>query len=431
MTLILLSGGRNGSTWLMSMLASDPRVAFDLVFPYEARYLTYIAQFSRLFENREFAYSLTPGPATFAGLGEGRFPESPAWKPRTSPEAQIPVPDRRQWFSGMWRMFDEHLRKSRPGTDFYAEKVLVWVPHMVREFFPSRTIYLFRDPRDVYISANAFMKKGDYYGFERRSGDSDLDHARSLCVSFLIYVTNYLADRRRDDCLLLRYEDLVGNTKAALAPLEAATGLMLDAGAGAQHFRSHGTAPSVALSEGRWRREGLPKGVGEFFERTAGGELVRLGYPSMPPAGHSAFPSVDFGLGGVDLDALAISPDGRFERSSDGYASIHLSGSDFWMVLPLEPVQAEEVTEIWLCVKGGGGDHCSVYWLGPGGTLGEDCAIHVFYQPSQHWHIIRFRVSAHPAWSGEIRVVRLDLFNSACGGSLDGHGEIQWVRLVG
>ena len=35
----------------------------------------------------------------------------------------------------------------------------------------------------------------------------------------------------------------------------------------------------------------------------------------------------------------------RFERSSDGHASIHLSGSDFWMVLPLEPFEANEVTE--------------------------------------------------------------------------------------
>ncbi|HEY1221057.1 MAG: sulfotransferase [Bryobacteraceae bacterium] len=433
LTLILLSGqGRSGTTWLMSLLASDRRVAFDLVYPYEARFLTYIAQFARLFEKREFLDNLNPDFSRFDGFGVGGcLPASPAWKPADPLETRIPVPDSRQWFNQTWRIFADHLCRSRPGTEFYAEKALVWVPDMVREFFPTRTIYLFRDPRDVYISANAFMKKKDYYGFMRRPEDSDLDHARSVCASFVGYATNYLADRGRDDCLLVRYEDLVGDTKAALAALEAAMGLVLDGGAGAEHFGSHGTAASLALTEERWRREGLPNGVEDLFERSAGAELARLGYPGALPAGRSAIPSVDFGLGGVDLGTVVTSPDGRFERSSDSHAGIRLSGSDFWMILPLEPFAADEVAEIWLCVKGGAGETCSVYWAGPGESPGEDRAIHLFYQPSRHWQIIRFRVGAHPAWRGEIRVVRLDVFNSGRGGWLEGHGEIQWVRLVG
>ena len=171
---------------------------------------------------------------------------------------------RRQWFNEMWRIFADHLCTSRPGTEFYAEKTPVSMPHMVRESFPARTMYLIRDPRDIFISANAFMKKKDYYGFMRGPEDSDLDHARSVCASFVEYVTNYVADRDRDDCLLLRYEDLVGNTKEALAALEAATGLVLDAGAGAEHFASHGTAASLALTEARWRREALPKEAANF-----------------------------------------------------------------------------------------------------------------------------------------------------------------------
>jgi|CZKN01.1.fsa_nt_gi hypothetical protein len=433
LTPLLLSGqGRSGTTWLMSLLASDRRVAFDLVYPYERRYLTYIAQFARLFEGPEFLDNLNPDFARFDAFGVGgRLPESPAWKLTDSLEAQIPVPDRRQWFNEMWRIFADHLCTSRPGTEFYAEKTPVWMPHMVRESFPARTMYLIRDPRDIFISANAFMKKKDYYGFKRGPEDSDLDHARSVCASFVEYVTNYVADRDRDDCLLLRYEDLVGNTKQALAALEAATGLVLDAGAGAERFASHGTAASLALTEARWRREGLPKDVGELFEGCAGAELAHLGYPTGPPADHTTIPAIDFGLGGVDLGTLVTSPDGRFERSSDGHASIHLSGSDFWMVLPLEPFEANEVTEIWLCVKGGAGETSSIYWAGPGESLGPDRAIHLFYQPSQHWQTIRFRVGAHPAWRGDIHLVRLDVFNSGRGGRLEGQGKVQWVRLVG
>jgi hypothetical protein len=89
-----------------------------------------------------------------------------------------------------------------------------------------------------------------------------------------------------------------------------------------------------------------------------------------------------------------------------------------------------EVKELWLCVKGGAGD--TARSTGPAlESPDEDRAIHLFYQPSQHWQIIRFRVGTHPAWSGQIHVVRLDVFNSCRGGSLEGRGEIQWVRLVG
>jgi hypothetical protein len=329
----------------------------------------------------------------------------------------------------MWRIFADHLCRSRPGTEFYAEKAQVWVSHMVRGLFPCCSIYLFRDPRDVYISANAFMKKKNYYSFMRGPEDSDLAHARGVCASFVSYVTNYIADRGLYNCPLLRYEDLIGNTKEALGALEAATGLVLDGSAGAEQFGSHGTAASLALTGERWRREGLAEGVGELFERCAGAELARLGYLCRPPEERQAIPAVDFGAGGVDLGTLATSPDGGLERGADGHAVIRLTGPDFWIVLPLEPFPAAEVNEIWLCVKGGAGETCSVYWAGPSESLGADSAIHRYYQPSEHWQIIRFYVGTHPAWRGTIATVRVDVFNSIPD-RISGQGEIQWVRLV-
>jgi hypothetical protein len=407
-------------------------MAFDLVYPYERRYLTYIAQFARLFDRREFLSNLNQDFARFDGMGAGgRLPETPARKPEYSPDVQIPAPDAREWFDRMWGMFSDHLCRWRPATEFYAEKTPVWLPHMVRESFQSRTIYLFRDPRDIFISANAFMKKRDRIGFLRRPQDSDLEYSRSVCAGFVEYVTNYAADSGRDDTLLLRYEDLVANMKEALSRLEAATGLVVDGSAGAEHFASHGTADQLAQTAGRWSCEGLPDGVGALFEECAGAELARLGYPAAAPEGRPAVPAVDLCLGGVALDALVASPDGHFERASNGHAAVQLSGSDFWFLLPLEPFDAAGVKELWLCVKGGAGDTCSLYWAGPAESPDEDRAIHLFYQPSQHWQIIRFRVGTHPAWSGQIHVVRLDVFNSCRGGSLEGRGEIQWVRLVG
>ena len=49
LTPILVAGsGRSGTTMLMALLGTDPRVAFDRVYPFENRYLTYFAKFAFL-----------------------------------------------------------------------------------------------------------------------------------------------------------------------------------------------------------------------------------------------------------------------------------------------------------------------------------------------------------------------------------------------
>jgi len=49
LTPVLVSGyGRSGTTALMALLATDPRVAFDRRYPFENRYLTYLVKFCLL-----------------------------------------------------------------------------------------------------------------------------------------------------------------------------------------------------------------------------------------------------------------------------------------------------------------------------------------------------------------------------------------------
>ena len=51
LTAVLVAGfGRSGSTALMSLLAAAPRVAFDRIYPFEHRHLTYIAKLALLLE---------------------------------------------------------------------------------------------------------------------------------------------------------------------------------------------------------------------------------------------------------------------------------------------------------------------------------------------------------------------------------------------
>jgi hypothetical protein len=52
---ILLAGaGRTGSTALMSLLSSDPRVALDRWYPFESRYLSYFLKFGMFIQRPDF-----------------------------------------------------------------------------------------------------------------------------------------------------------------------------------------------------------------------------------------------------------------------------------------------------------------------------------------------------------------------------------------
>ena len=46
--ILIVRGGRSGSTLLMQLLGTSPRVAFDRVPPFEKRYLAYLVKWSQL-----------------------------------------------------------------------------------------------------------------------------------------------------------------------------------------------------------------------------------------------------------------------------------------------------------------------------------------------------------------------------------------------
>src|SRR5438309_1275848 len=95
---------------------------------------------------------------------------------------------------------------------------------MLREYMKCFTIYNLRDPRDIFISTNAFIKKRNALGFVRDENTTDREHARRLAHAFLNTFESYYADRNRDDILLLRYEDYVLNRNAVIEKLRKLTG---------------------------------------------------------------------------------------------------------------------------------------------------------------------------------------------------------------
>ncbi len=407
----------------MSLLASDPAVALDRVYPYENRYLTYLAKFVVLMMRREPV-------ETFADADLCQFHKSvfgpPPWSAQDSTIAarSIAIPQRHAaWLRALWQTFSAEGTQGNPGARFYAEKTSSWVAPMVRDCLQATTIYLFRDPRDVYLSANAFMRKGNYYGFGRESGDTDLDHARSLSRSFTEVFENYWMSRRRDDCLLVRYEELLAPSDEIRRLLDRQLGIRLRWDS-MERIEAHQTAPDLNRSAHRWKQESISAEVCRLFEKHLRVEMECLGFE-----GEAApYPALEFRSGRIDSSRIERSADGELQLR-DEYAEISTGGPDFWIILPFASFDAAAVHEVWVSLNGMIGDVCSLYWRGPDEGFAEERSIHLRFWPGLHWQVIRFRSGQHPLWKGTIAELRLDPFNVHHTGAT-GTGRIRWVRLL-
>lgn len=410
------------------MLGTDPRVAFDREYPFESRYLLYFVKFASVCRRPDLLQFLIPEQVfDFNYLGFGG-PVPAHYAANGNGENHLPQLPEDEFVKELWALFSKHVLRTNPNFEFHAEKSPSWLAPIVRNFMPCYTIYNVRDPRDIFISANAFMKKRNYMGFARVVEDSDVDHARHIALAFINTFENYYADRKRGDSMLLRYEDFVLRRDKIAQEMQRLFGIIPKIKSGFEFFSIHRTAKDLEHSVDRWKSDPIPEEVVLFLERSLRDEMRELGYTISQPR-QSACPSVSFKNGDIDLTTLTSSSDGHMEEAGE-YATVNVRGGDFWIILPLTSFDAARTKEIWISVQGEIGDVFSLYWHGPNGEFAEERCMTQGYTPSAHWTVLSFPVYRHPEWRGTIAKLRLDLFNSV-NTRHTGSGKIRWARLVG
>ena len=419
LTAILVAGfGRSGSTALMSLLAGGPRVACDRVYPFENRYLTYLAKLAVLLERQDPGRRVTAHQLyDFANAAFGAHP----W-----PAAHAGVAAN-EWLRNLWQAYSAQAALTMPGAGFYAEKAPAWLPALARESIPASTIYLFRDPRDIYLSANALMRRRGSPGFDRTAEDTDLDYARTLAHRFLNYFENYYMDRRRQDCTLVKYEDMI--LQRDDLPVRLARELGVECRwDDSPWLETHRTTPDLVSSVGRWRREPVPEEANRFLRDYLGTAMAHLGYAV--ERGSTDLPApVEFRAGACDAGGVHGSG-GRLIPGEDA-GEVTVTTGDFRTVLPWLSFDAGGVREIWVSVQGAVGDVCSVYWRAGGKNFEEERSVHVPYAGGRHWQVVRIPVAGHSLWKGTIGELRMDLFNWKEGGPGEpATGYVRWARLV-
>ncbi|HEV8058372.1 MAG TPA: sulfotransferase domain-containing protein [Gemmataceae bacterium] len=275
--LLIAAYGRSGTTALMALLGHSPRVALGREYPYEDRCLSFFVKSALVLDRHIEASSLTQEQlCDFNDRSLGRSPPLglKAGLPDPSGIAVSAIPE---VLALLWRRFSAEVAQASPHATIYAEKVACWLPAFLRACLPVQTIYLFRDPRDMFISANAFMRKHNYYSFGRSAGDSDLDHAHNLAHDFLSYFENYRADRQRSDCLLLDYSDLILDRAHFAKRLSDFLGTEVTAGPIPWPDR-HRTASSLEATVSRWKQESLSTPVLQFLETNLQEAMASLGF---------------------------------------------------------------------------------------------------------------------------------------------------------
>jgi Sulfotransferase family len=300
--LMLTGPGRAGSTIFMQMLAGHPDVAVYPPFEDEPRVATYWIDVLRALARPEsWMRQITPvGPLNGDWWLGADDPAPRRLRSRPLQEwlAAEGVEDLAAFAQSRVEAVYERIAaaQGRDDAHVFAEKVRNdIVSDLVWELYPDvREVVLVRDPRDVLTSILATIRK-------RGVQPPPEDPLRWIDADFTARILGVLDGwrRRRDNSLLVRYEDLMMTPRETLAAVLAYAGLdegadaieaMLEAaGRRLPGMDEHRTSADAASSIGRWRRD-LEPALVEACERSVGEALEAWGYAASTTAAPASRP---------------------------------------------------------------------------------------------------------------------------------------------
>jgi hypothetical protein len=292
--LVIDSSGRSGTTMAMALLASSPEVAMDRQHPYEHRYFAWVKEWSALADRTEWDVERWDSPRLarlhFDTESDGLI-GPPPWSPRQLWAAEEGGDEMGpRLLLAAWREFSaQAIDRTRRdlgvpphggAVRYHAEKTLGVARLRELSPLPIRGVILHRDPRDIWLSVQAFNQVRGFHGFGRGPEEDEDEWLERFLVAQTRRLRAALAERGHTDSLLLAYEDLVSRPTEVASELGAWLDLELDPAAPARDLElhsDHATSASTEASVFRWRRELEPERR-ERFTAEMGAELRELGY---------------------------------------------------------------------------------------------------------------------------------------------------------
>ncbi|WP_084812775.1 sulfotransferase domain-containing protein [Halomonas sp. KX33721] len=274
---LLRSFGRSGSTFMMQLLGSHENVLFERAYPFENRYLTYLARVAAL---------TGMAPNNDDGWNHDRLMHNNIKRVGPLPYQNVSAFDKSSMpktvFSSLWGGFSKSLHCPKNDLPvFYAEKVAHDICALVNQSVYTKNLFLIRDPRDEFLSIKSFNKKRGFNGFGWQENDTDESFALRLCRSRKKFMqTISKIDEKEERRIMVRYEDAIENADKTCVRLSDWLGVQLDAESvqkNAKNFQHHMTSEKVSDSVQRWKKE-MNDSLKDVFATELGEEMTALGY---------------------------------------------------------------------------------------------------------------------------------------------------------
>jgi hypothetical protein len=286
--------GRCGSTLMMNLLRAHPQIVVHDLYPYETRVASYWMHMLKVLS----------GPADHRHSAHpNSFEDDPYWVGRnihnmwpTIEPAAMHQCLRRDYVDRLAEFcqasIDEFYAAVTRAQDveepvYFAEKRNPrGTARIASELYPDgREIFLVREPRDMVCSMISFYEKTRLVSFGREQSGSDEEFIGGIQLA-LRDLVRHLGERR-EQSIVVRYEDLIAETQGTLArvleyldlPGDAALQESIVAAAlqSTSDSQRHRTTADAASSIGRWRRD-LPPPMQELCTDAFGELIEGLGY---------------------------------------------------------------------------------------------------------------------------------------------------------
>lgn len=288
--LLLLFPARSGSTLLMQLLGTSPKIVFDRVSPFEQRYLAFLVRWAWQLADgglRRDDWTIDHLLVKHANPGD---PIEPV--PFATPAGFGTTTTDPMWHEALrqaWREFSMRACRAEvcsphldPEPIWYAEKSRTPYRHAMQEIgIEPEVVYLLRDPRDVLMSIWSFNRKRGTNYFSVIEGETNEAFALRFAEERKLRLRMILELAAHDEhACVVRYEDMATDLVGVAAKLSDRLGVQLDAKqvlSQQNEFSHHMSSAGPEASMQRWRREMAPD-VQKIFTDVLGNELQALGY---------------------------------------------------------------------------------------------------------------------------------------------------------
>lgn len=280
--LMIRAFGRTGTTLMMQLLNTSNDVFVPNGYPYESRFLSYLARLAQVPTSLTSEYPkdyIWDDGKVNQGIPSliGNFPyqhDDFLNAKRTSA----------RFLTALWNQFSDEVELSKEKSfSYYAEKVsLDAAPFISSALNDSRNLYIVRDPRGELASIYSFNQKRGFNGFGWLDSDDLHSYSDRMISSRKFFLQNVKSFYKKPDesNFVARYEDLACDLGAVSSDLSEWLGIELsacDVLDSQDTFSHHMTNSNVVSSIDSWR-EKLPSEIIDKLTTSLLDELRFFGY---------------------------------------------------------------------------------------------------------------------------------------------------------